>query len=355
MECKTPRSQSGAATILMAAIMLFSITLVAIYGARFIVTEQRISYNYKMDAQARQAAEAGLDYGLNNLTWNLVSTGSDTAYTLIDSIIYTYNDGTPPKLISIHSGKFKLLTAGDFTTVEVVGTGIASDLSTQRQYTALAKFVSTISYTSPGALTVRGNVSATPSVNLDNTAQDVAIWSGGALTGSPTVTVSPGAGDGLYTNDANLAALSSDGFFENYFSESKDTIRGRAKRVDCTTPCNASDPEIQALVGQGGLIWIDGDLTLDSAIMLGSTTNPVIFVVNGNFTMNHPNAEIYGQLYVAGDWNNGTGGGLVSGTAMVEGNFSAGGPLQFYYDTTTLNQTANLGAYAKVPGSWRDF
>ncbi len=352
MECKTPRSQSGAATILMAAIMLFSITLVAIYGARFIVTEQRIAYNYKMDAQARHAAEAGLDYGLNNLTWNLVSTGSNTIYTDIGTPRTTTVNG---KTVSTHTAKFKLLTAGNYTTVEVVGTGTASDGATSRQYISLAKFVPTIGYTSPAALTVHGNVSANSSVSLANTVQDVGIWAGGTLTGSPTVTVSPGAGDGIYTNDADLAALSNDGFFENYFSESKDTIRGRATRVDCTTPCNASDPKIQALVGQGGLIWIDGDLTLDSAITLGSSTDPVILVVNGNFTMNHTNAEVFGQLYVAGDWNNGTGGGRVFGTAMVEGNFSAGGPLQFSYDAPTLGQTATLGIYAKIPGSWRDF
>lgn len=350
--CAGAKKQRGAATLILITVMLFSITVIGIYSARNALTGIRTVYNQTLAFQAQQAAEAGLDYGLNNLTWNLASTGSNTAYTAIGTPQTTTVNG---KTVSTHSAKFKLLTAGDPTTVEVVGTGTASDGATTRQYTALAKFVSTISYTSPGALTVHGNVSATSSVSLDNTTQDVAIWSGGSLTGSPTVTVSPGAGDGIYANDANLAALSNDGFFENYFSESKDTIRGRAKRVDCSTPCSASDPKIQALVGQGGLIWIDGDLTLDSAIMLGSTTNPVIFVVNGNFTMNHPNAEVYGQLYVTGDWNNGTGGGLVSGTAMVEGNFSAGGPLQFYYDATTLNQTANLGAYAKVPGSWRDF
>ncbi len=350
--CMGAKKHKGAATLIFTTVMLFSITVIGIYSARNALTGIRTVYNQTLALQAQQAAEAGLDYGLNNLTWNLVSTGSNTIYTDIGTPRTTTVNG---KTVSTHSAKFKLLTAGDYTTVEVVGTGTASDGATSRQYISLAKFVPTIGYTSPAALTVHGNVSATSSVSLANTVQDVGIWAGGTLTGSPTVTVSPGAGDGIYTNDADLAALSNDGFFENYFSESKDTIRGRATRVDCTTPCNASDPKIQALVGQGGLIWIDGDLTLDSAITLGSSTDPVILVVNGNFTMNHTNAEVFGQLYVAGDWNNGTGGGRVFGTAMVEGNFSAGGPLQFSYDAPTLTQTATLGIYAKIPGSWRDF
>jgi len=349
---KGPHGQTGAATLILITVMLFSITVIGIYSARNALTGIRTVYNQTLALQAQQAAEAGLDYGLNNLTWNLVSTGSDTAYTDIGTTQTTTVNG---KTVSTHSAQFKLLTAGDYTTVEVVGTGTASDGATTRQYRALAKYVSTIGYTSPAALTVRGGVSASPSVNLTNTAQDVGIWAGGTVSGSPTVTVSAGAGDGIYANDANLLALSNDGFFENYFSESKDTIRGRATRVDCTTPCSATDAKIQALAGKGGLIWIDGDLDLSSAFAFGSASDPVILVVNGNLTMNDPNAEVYGQLYVAGDWNNGSGGGWVHGTAMVEGNFSANGSLQFDYDAAVLAQTAKQGAYAKVPGSWRDF
>jgi len=305
--------------------MLFSITLAAIYGARYAITEQRMAFNYQMAYQAQQAAEAGLDRGLNSLTWDIVSSGSDTTYNLIDGHYYSYS-GNPAKLVAIHSGKFKLLTAGDYTTVEVVGTGIANE-AYQAQQAAEAGLD-------------RG---------LNSLTWDI------VSSGSPTVTVSAGAGDGIYANDANLLALSNDGFFENYFSESKDTIRGRATRVDCTTPCSATDAKIQALAGKGGLIWIDGDLDLSSAFAFGSASDPVILVVNGNLTMNDPNAEVYGQLYVAGDWNNGSGGGWVHGTAMVEGNFSANGSLQFDYDAAVLAQTAKQGAYAKVPGSWRDF
>ncbi len=349
-----PSRQRGAATLLLSAVILFTISTAAVIAARSAVTDLRTIHNYALAQQAREAADGALERGLNSLTWDLVATGSDTGYTLIGGAWSTYS-GNPAKLVSTSYAHFRLLTAGDFTQVEVRATGIASDNQTQRQVFALARFVKNISYTSPGALTVRGNVTATASVNLTNTVQDVGIWAGGTLTGSPTVTVSVGAGDGIYTNDANLAALSPDGFFENFFSESKTFIRARATQVNCATPCSASTPEIQALNSTGGLIWIDGDLTLDTPFAFGTTTDPVILVVTGNLTLNNPSAEIFGQLYVAGDWLNGAGGGRITGLAMVENNFDASGSLQIDYDATVLALTDKLGAYAKVPGSWRDF
>ncbi len=354
-----PHRQRGAATLLIATIMLFSITVAGIYAARSAVTDLRTLSNYSFALQAKNVAEGELDRGLNGLTWDLVATGSDTSYTLIDALHYYYASGkTWP--VAAGSARFRLLAAGDFTRVEIEATGSAGSgnsntFEATRKVYALAKFVATIDYTSPAALTVRNAVSASPSVSLTNTAQDVGIWAGGAVSGGPTVTVSPGAGDGIYPNDTNLQALSPDGFFENFFSESKSIVRGRAKRVDCALGCTATTPEIQALAGQGGLIWIDGDLTLGNAFSFGSSTDPVILIVNGALTLNNPGAEIFGQLYVAGDWNNGSGGGRLVGTAMVEGQFTASGALQFDYDPAVLALTTKDGAYAKVPGSWRDF
>ena len=115
--------------------------------------------------------------------------------------------------------------------------------------------------------------------------------------------------------------------------------------------------DLNGVVGQ--TIWIEqtgGTARINGNTTIGSATQPVILIVNGNFKAKG-NTTIYGIVYVAKNWNNGGGGNLnIIGAAVVEGNFSGKGSPNITYDPTVLNRLQETqGVFVKIPGTWRDF
>jgi hypothetical protein len=115
-----------------------------------------------------------------------------------------------------------------------------------------------------------------------------------------------------------------------------------------------------------GLIWVDGDCSLNANVVVGSATSPVILVVtDGDLTMNG-GSSINGMVFsfrkpttVADFELNMIGGALVNG--VVASNHSVGhanGTFNSVYDADVLAQLEMHDAFqrvARVPGSWRDF
>jgi hypothetical protein len=84
----------------------------------------------------------------------------------------------------------------------------------------------------------------------------------------------------------------------------------------------------------------------------------VILIIEGGasgFKLNGT-ADIYGIVYVIGDWDNSGGGNAnISGAAVAEGEFHSTGTPNPTYDETVLNRLNALGTFARIPGSWKDF
>lgn len=113
------------------------------------------------------------------------------------------------------------------------------------------------------------------------------------------------------------------------------------------------------------VIWIPGDLTLDSAGNVGSlpdAANPAVagaatIIVDGNVRFLTPGVNIFGVVY-ARKGNNWTGIGTITGAAMVEGNLDlalAAAPT-VVYDPSVVNATRlSSGSFVPLQGDWRDF
>ena len=244
-------------------------------------------------------------------------------------------------------------------------------------------------------IALTGNVASTPLAAL--TARGAVVLSGGAVSvyngaaGSLGLTVQSGgaidagvvvqttagtpASTSLVPNDPalNLVAAApysiSDRMFASVFSMFPESFRQQQGGVQktCGTGCltgaasNIGDVRNLIALNPGRPLWLTGSLTVDTPGDIGSATEPVLLVVNGDvqFTSNAAGATIHGLVYVrkATDWATG-GSGQISGAVVAESGVSvgAGTTLGIGYSGDTLNiLRGNTGTFVRVPSSWTDF
>lgn len=214
------------------------------------------------------------------------------------------------------------------------------------------------------ALTARGEVDAASHLhNTDRTTGGITANAGGSVTLSPAqLTTVPGtpAESSIVESDASLAALTAEQMFTSTFRSAKLAYKQQAAAIvlnDCATACSAKLAEaVQRHPGR--VLWVEGDMTLESDVVLGSADEPVLIVATGNINLDAASAQIFGLLYSqAADWSNaGAGTVTVQGAAVAEGNFFGAGTPAIRYDAEILKRLKQgTGTMVRVPGSWRDF
>ncbi len=112
------------------------------------------------------------------------------------------------------------------------------------------------------------------------------------------------------------------------------------------------------------IIWIDGDLTLESGGDIGSppdpadptVAGPTTIIATGNLivTAGGAGSRIFGLVYARG--GNWTGSGEIQGAAFTEGDLAATANQTVVYDGAVLDSLRlRAGSFVRIPGSWRDF
>lgn len=228
------------------------------------------------------------------------------------------------------------------------------------------------------ALTVRGNIAA-PAATMRAYNADVpaagarpsggfAVQTGGLST--PGITDYSGAPGtppemSLATNDGSLNGLTrqppllptpGDRMFSNMFGlRPLDYQQQPALAQLFNCPCNAAALRAAIQQNPGRAIWVNGDLTLDSAGNIGDPNAPVVVVATGDITA--PVAvNFYGVLYsrapqwdIAGTLN-------VVGAAVAETDLAGTGNSSFVYDAAVLQRArVTTGSLVPVSGTWKDF
>lgn len=215
------------------------------------------------------------------------------------------------------------------------------------------------------ALTVHGNLDlgafALRVVNTDPATRGVTIHAGGTVTAPNAVLESsPGSPGGSLTvvdADPMLAGWTADRMFMSFFGVDRATFKRQPTTVvlDCGAGCAGALRDAVA-ANPGRPIWVNGDLSIDSDVTIGSADAPVLVVVAGKVDLNSPGARIVGVVYSqAADWLS-SGTGLVEGAVLAEGNLSGGSAMTVVYDGAIVGQVrATYGPIIRVPGGWRDF
>jgi hypothetical protein len=104
----------------------------------------------------------------------------------------------------------------------------------------------------------------------------------------------------------------------------------------------------------GKAIYVNGSITDNMNFTIGSREQPVVLIVNNNWT-GGGNTVVHGVVLVLGDIAL-TGSKTVYGSVIVAGNVSGTGSLDIIYDPFAVkNASDNTGQIGLVPGSWRDW
>jgi len=182
--------------------------------------------------------------------------------------------------------------------------------------------------------------------------------------------------EALVATDPTLGGLTSDQMFASVFKMNKATYKNQPATVvlnDCAAACTdkllAAWQPMPDRINPGRVIWIEGDMTVESDAIVGCPANPadpvsdpVLIVATGNINLEADSVRICGLLYSqAAGWNNaGPNDVTLQGAAVAEGNFVAsgigGGSHWLEYRADILSQLRlSTGSFVRVPGSWRDF
>jgi hypothetical protein len=128
-----------------------------------------------------------------------------------------------------------------------------------------------------------------------------------------------------------------------------------ALRIDCPAGGCLATLTTAAAMNPDRVIWINGNLKLESAGDVGAADSPVTLVVEGDLDL-AANSRIFGFIYTRGA--NLAGSGSVQGAVFFEGNLSlssAAAPT-ITLDTAILaQQQFRAGSYVRLPGGWKDF
>jgi len=394
--------QKGMATLLTSVVIVFVISMISIYAAQVSVMEQKISANHYRTVQAFEAAQAGLDTVLLQLTPKLAKyvnkNNTEGIGTLADfevagvNIIHQLKDDNGNTL-----GRFDFSFQQDATDSALINftvNGYASDNSSKQPNQIIQQkllFTPTIAYQPPAPLIARQNINvASNDVTITNITGDpgATIWAGGNVvisesnnTCSGMMGCGMGSGSSITVsatinsdesnsissdNDTQLGGLSPDNFFENFISETRNRIKQKSDiQINCSSGCDTNVLIDIAANPESNIIWVDTfnstnnsfeSLTINNAINLGSIESPVILFVNGILKINHPAASIIGVIYTTHSFDNGNGAGNIIGSLISEGDINIKGNFGLTYDNTAMeNLIDNTAKYVRLPGSWRDF
>lgn len=227
------------------------------------------------------------------------------------------------------------------------------------QVTASVGLVRALPYPPAAAITAGTTINGT-TLRVANTdpSTGVTVHAGGAInvTTAEQYMVPPGsAGDGKVGNDAQLAARAAVGgrFFESLFGMDTNNYRRQpgVKIVGCNAGCTSADLTDPLARYPARVIWIDGNLTLDTAATLGSVAQPVMLVVTGTVTLNAA-VTYYGLIYAnAVTWSGGAATATVIGAIVAETSFVGNATASVAYDATLLSTISrSYGSFVRVPG-----
>jgi hypothetical protein len=397
--------QRGAASLLTALVILIGITLITLATSKAVLVETQITADNYRSTQAVAAANYALDYGYNYFDNGGFDQDDDGNIDVFDPDVpnppnLTSADGTQTTSATLTFDKSAgtlCIPAGatpNMSNGMIEAHGFSDDKIATRTITECVGPLDILAGDGPKQpLVAQASVGLTGNAHIINRYTNTTVWSGGKTKigssssmetyikdpASGTLTEDElldddednntqlvsnrnlGNGLDIIDDDPSLGNLQGLDFFKNFFAvESRQQLRELAESQVYTSAT------ISNAAGNTGLVWVDGDVTLNAGITIGSTASPAIVVVNGNLTLNG-GATIFGILYVAGTLDV-AGGATVIGSTIVEGtDLSTGDPatppivdgagtlnLVFWPAFASEDQLLP-GLTAVISGSWRDW
>lgn len=353
----------GAITLIATIVLMVASSLIIIYAAESYRMMTKSVANSNRNQQAIQAAEAGLDFGMNYFQKNSAAillnpvngyipnySSSNTSATLANSSSYSIAYTNPIQ--------------NNYSIIKITSTGLSDDGSSSRIVSMNISSDSLLAGNVAIPIVTKGNVILSGNVNVTNlsavhTIDAASTISLNGLSRTTTTSGVSASGSDLHPNQNSLQTMTANDFMANYFGTSlTNAIKGQ---VAHSYSNNSSTNYGSTLNGMTGTtIWINqsnnSTATIDNST-IGTVASPVLIIVNGNLNMTGT-TTIYGFVFASGTLGVNSGGGiftLVGGVASG-GNVNMQGNVNIIYNSAVLTTLkTNLIYWAKVPGSWKDF
>lgn len=365
---KIHRKLRGAATLVMTLIIMSVTGLIILFAANFGRLEDKSISNINRGQQAYSAAQAGLEYGINYLDSNQTAILANP----VGGYIPAYSDSNTSNVSLANGSKYTITysnpIANNYTLIKISSTGISDDSTATRTISQLVKFGSLLLNTPTVPLTSKGEIELSGNSQIVNTYSNNTVKSGQGVDihGSASTILSSGTSStsgniksDIQQNVGSISSMSNSDFFTSYFGQTSSAISGSFNNYYSN---NSNTNYSSTLAGKSGTsIWIDqtaGTATINGNTTIGTSTNPVLMVVNGNVKFTG-NVTIYGYIFVLGNTETDlTGNVTIVGGMGTTSDINATGSIQVVYSPSVLSNLQNNGSmryYAKVPGSWKDF
>lgn len=361
-KCTTMR---GAATLIITVILLVTSTMIIIFAANQGKILQKLSANQSRNAQAFQAAEAGLEYGLSYLKQNSATILANPS----GGYIQPFSNSSTTNVTLANNSKYSIVytnpIANNYTIIKITSTGVSDDNTSTRIVSQEVAFGSLLATIPSTPITSKGAVSITGNSTIANPSGAIAIASAANVSfggsGTTVTTLGTGNAGSVQQNVNSLSSTSQNDFFATYFGTNTNSVKAKVANYYTSSSNTNYSATLNGMTGTS--IWIDqlsgSTTTINGNTTIGSAANPVMLIINGNFAVSG-NVVIYGFVYVIGSTgiNTLTGNTQIIGGLVTTDALNITGNINVTYNTTVLNNLKNQGAisyYAKIPGSWKDF
>lgn len=155
-----------------------------------------------------------------------------------------------------------------------------------------------------------------------------------------------------------LNSLTPQAFFQRVFGMGQADYKAQAavEQLDCRGDCSRTLSNRVAAGAQ--LLWREGDLELLSDASLGSSTRPIVLIVNGELRIQGP-LRLHGLVFSSGNaqWLGGSSGASwLNGGLLVAGNWRSAAGVQLRHDPVVLNRLKlAAGTFVRAPGgAWSE-
>lgn len=361
------KSEQGAATLLLTLLLLANITLIVLFAANYSLMGQKITSNQYRNNQAFMAAQAGIGYATAYAQTNYSTITANPVGGHIN-----YSDASTTNVSLANGATFTAAytnpTANNYNLLLITSTGYSADGTASHTITDLVQQGSALLSSPNAPLITKGNVTLGGNAEVQNHSTNSTVQSGGTVTISASAVTelqsgvasnSAHIGADVTQNSSSLTNLTVSDLFATYFGVSEATFLATKVNHYYSNSSNTNyNSSLNGLTGT--IIWIDQTpgttATINSNTTIGSAANPVILIVNGNFSMTGT-ANIYGTVYVIGGTNASMLGnaGIIGGLITTD-TLSLSGSTEVTYSPTVLQKVQQTQTYyAKVPGSWKDF
>lgn len=402
---RLPLYQRGAATLLIALIVMTTVTLVTLYTSRTVLMEKKMATNDYRSRVAFEAAEAGMEAAVAYIQGGRDRDNDGALPAEVDASGTDISDTneflfTTTNTLTLANGSQAVVTLLDrsipneqITSTEIVSVGWSDDKAATRTVVQLLTTINALPNIPENPLLTRGTAVISGSADVFNPEGHSTIWSGGPvdLGGSATVnTFVANPADANYPNclgdalnpcsttaasssgqagldvveqDSSLNNLTDDEFFENFFGMTPTEYRNSVVTMDLDPATDNVSTSVH-LATNPEVIWVDGNVTLSANTIVGCSVaqspcptaniSPVIMIVDGVLTM-QGNADFYGMLYVTGG-TAGHGNPTSVGSIVIAGDTSnLTGSFSVTYNSDVLERAGMGGRPAASSGSWHDF